>query len=508
VTSLDSIELSVARTLAEGEDASETYDTVLAAIGTGLGWQLGAVWEVIPDGRALRCVAVWQAPEANAEEFVELTRRLALAPGEGLPGRVWAAGEPAWLTDVPTDPNFPRASAGARAGLGAAFAFPIRAQAPTQVCGVMEFFSSEFHEPDEGLLSSMVVLGNLIGQYVVRRRAEQTSRERDALTHAILSSALDAIIVMDADGRVLEFNHGAENMFGYTSDDVIDHDMADLIVPPSLREAHRAGLARYLRTGTGSYLDNRIEITGLRANGEEFPVELTITQIDRTAAPVFAGFIRDITERKQAEEEIRASRARLVESADAERQRIERNLHDGAQQHLVALSLKLRLAAAAMQKNSARAQRLMNESYEDLQVALDELRELARGIHPALLTDRGLGAALVALAARSPLVVTITNTPEERLPESVEVAAYYVIAEGLTNVAKYAGVEEATVSVTASPTLVVVEVADEGPGGARMNAGSGLRGLADRLEALGGRLDVQSEPGAGTRLRVEIPVVA
>jgi len=506
VTSLDSIELAVARTLAEAEDASETYDSVLAAIGTGLGWQLGAVWEVNPDGRALRCVAVWQAPEASAEEFVELTRRLALAPGDGLPGRVWQNGEPAWVPDVPTDPNFPRATAGARAGLGAAFAFPIRA--PTHVCGVMEFFAGEFHEPDERLLSSMAVLGNLIGQYVVRRRAEQKSRERDALTHAILSSALDAIIVMDAEGRVLEFNRGAENMFGYASDDVLDQDMADLIVPPSLREAHRAGLVRYLRTGTGSYLDNRIEITGLRANGEEFPVELTITQIDRIGAPVFAGFIRDITERKQAEEEIRASRARLVESADAERQRIERNLHDGAQQHLVALSLKLRLAAAAIQKNSERAQRLMNESYDDLQVALDELRELARGIHPALLTDRGLAAALVALAARSPLLVTITDTPQERLPESVEVAAYYVIAEGLTNVAKYAGVDEATVSVTSSPSIVVVEVADDGAGGASMNAGSGLRGLADRLEALGGRIDLQSEPGAGTRLRVEIPLVA
>ena len=306
---------------------------------------------------------------------------------------------------------------------------------------------------------------------------------------------------------MLEFNRGAETMFGYSGDDVMDSDMADLIVPPSLREAHRAGLARYLRTGTGSYLDNRIEITGLRANGEEFPVELTITEIDRPGAPVFAGFIRDITERKQAEEEIRASRARLVESADAERQRIERNLHDGAQQHLVALSLKLRLAAAAMQKNAARAQRLMDESYGDLQVALDELRELARGIHPALLTDRGLAAALVALAARSPLEITIADAPAERLPESVEVAAYYVVAEGLTNVAKYAGVEEATVSVTASRTLAVVEVADAGAGGASTSAGTGLRGLADRVEALGGRLDVQSERGAGTRLRAEIPVV-
>jgi PAS domain S-box-containing protein len=506
VTSLDSIELAVARTLAEGEDASETYDTVLAAIGMGLGWQLGAVWELTPDGRALRCVAVWQAAEADAEEFIELTRTLALSRGEGLPGRVWASGAPAWISDVPTDPNFPRASAGARAGLGAAFAFPIRA--PTHVCGVMEFYADKFHEPDQRLLSSMAVLGNLIGQYVVRRRAELKSRERDALTRAILSSALDAIIVMDADGRVLEFNRGAERMFGYPSDEVIDRDMADLIVPPWLREPHRAGLARFLRTGEGSsYLDNRIEITGLRADGDEFPVELTITQIDRPGPPVFAGFIRDITDRKQAEEELRASRARLVGSADAERQRLERNLHDGAQQHLVALSLKLRLAGSALEKDSPQAQRLLHESYEDLQLALDELRELARGIHPALLTDRGLGAALVALADRSPLQISIA-APPERLPESVEVAAYYVVAEGLTNVAKYAGVDEATVSVMASPDVAVVEVVDDGVGGASTNAGTGLRGLSDRVEAFGGRLEVESPPGQGTRLRAEIPIVS
>jgi PAS domain S-box-containing protein len=506
VTSLDAIELAVARTLAEAENASETYGTVLAAIGSGLGWQLGAVWEVAADGRALRCVSIWQAADADAEEFVELTRRLALAPGEGLPGRVWASGEPAWVPDVPIDPNFPRAHAGTHAGLRAAFAFPIRA--PTHVCGAMEFFSGEFHEPDEPLLASMAVLGSLIGQFVVRRRAEQESHERAALTRAILGSALDAVITMDGEGKVLEFNRAAESIFGHASEDTIDRDMADLIVPPSLRSAHRAGLKRYLETGRGSYLDKRIEITGLRADGHEFPVELTITRIDRPGPPVFAGFIRDITERKQAEEDLRASRARLVETGDAERQRLERNLHDGAQQHLVSLALKLRLAADSVEKNSGRALRLLKESSGDLEAALHELRELARGIHPALLTDRGLAAALIALVHRSPLHITLSDPPSERLPEPVEAAAYYVIAEGLTNVTKYAGVDEATVSVGVTRGLAVIEVADAGVGGADTSEGSGLWGLADRVEALGGHLLVESAPGAGTRLRAEIPLVA
>jgi PAS domain S-box-containing protein len=313
---------------------------------------------------------------------------------------------------------------------------------------------------------------------------------------------------MDGEGKVLEFNRAAESIFGYASEDTIDRDMADLIVPPSLRTAHRSGLDRYLKTGHGQYLDKRIEITGLRADGHEFPVELTITRIDRPGPPVFAGFVRDITERKQAEEDLRASRARLVETGDAERQRLERNLHDGAQQHLVALALKLRLAADSVKRNSGQALQLLKESSGDLEAALHELRELARGIHPALLTDRGLAAALVALTQRSPLRITLSDPPAERLPESVEAAAYYVIAEGLTNVTKYAGVDEAAVSVGVTRGLAVVEVADAGVGGADTSVGSGLRGLADRVEALGGRLLVESPPGVGTRLRAEIPLVA
>jgi PAS domain S-box-containing protein len=504
VTPLDAIELAVARTLAEAENATETYGTVLAAIGSALGWQLGAVWEVAPDDRRLRCVAIWQPPGADAQEFVELTQRITLAPGEGLPGRVWQSGKPAWIPDVPTDPNFPRARAGARAGLGAALGFPIRA--PSHICGAMEFFSREFHEPDEELLSTMAVLGSLIGQFVVRRRAEEASRERDALTRAILSSALDAVITMDSDGKVVEFNPAAERMFGYSGEDAVGRDMADLIVPPSLRAAHRAGLERYLETGVGSYLDARIEITALHSSGHEFPVELTITRIDRPGPPIFTGFVRDITERKEAEEKLRASRARLVETGDAERRRLERNLHDGAQQHLVALALKLRLAAESLKRNSGRAQRLLEESYEDLDAALDDLRELARGLHPALLTDRGLGAAISALAARSPLEIEIAGMPSDRLPESVEVAAYYVVAEGLTNVAKYASVERATVSVALERGFAVIEVADDGAGGALTDGGSGLRGLADRIEALRGRLVIKSPPGRGTKLRAEIPM--
>jgi signal transduction histidine kinase len=204
-------------------------------------------------------------------------------------------------------------------------------------------------------------------------------------------------------------------------------------------------------------------------------------------------------------EELRASRARLVEAGDAERRRLERDLHDGAQSRLVALAVKLRFARAKAQAEPEVA-KLLDESTADLQASLDELRELARGIHPAVLTDRGLGAALAGLASRAPVPVEIAGEPPEGLPAAASTAIYFVVSEALTNVAKYARAEHAMVSVQRIANKVEVEVSDDGVGGADVAGGSGLRGLSDRLSALDGRLEVRSPRGAGTRVRAEIPL--
>jgi signal transduction histidine kinase len=205
-------------------------------------------------------------------------------------------------------------------------------------------------------------------------------------------------------------------------------------------------------------------------------------------------------------EELRASRARIVEAGTDERRRLERNLHDGAQQRLVALSLTLRLAQAKVHKDPEKADELLGAAQQELTLALGELRELARGIHPAILSDRGLGAALEALAGRAPIAVDLAALPPDRLPEPIEAAAYFVVAEALTNVVKYAHASQATVSVTRRNGHAVVEVADDGIGGADPDRGSGLRGLVDRVSALDGRMLLDSPAGSGTRLRAEIPV--
>ena len=202
--------------------------------------------------------------------------------------------------------------------------------------------------------------------------------------------------------------------------------------------------------------------------------------------------------------ELRASRARIVESADNARRQIERDLHDGAQQRLVALALTLRMARTRTTDDDAR--QFLDEASANLDEAIKELRELARGIHPAVLSDRGLGSALEALAGRMPLPIEIGAVPDERLPERVEAAAYFVVAEAITNVARYASASHASVNLACDDGQLVVEVSDDGIGGANPSNGSGLRGLSDRIAALDGRLEVTSPPGEGTTVRALLPV--
>jgi signal transduction histidine kinase len=204
-------------------------------------------------------------------------------------------------------------------------------------------------------------------------------------------------------------------------------------------------------------------------------------------------------------EELRASRQRMLSIGLEERRRLERDLHDGAQQRLVSMALNMRLARDRLRDAPEAAERLLDGAGEELDAALDELRELARGIHPAVLSDRGLEPALEALVNRTPLPVELRSTPRERLPEAVELAAYFVVSEALTNVVKYAHATYATVNVASDNGRVLVQVADDGVGGADPARGTGLRGLSDRLAVLEGRLEIDSQAGRGTKITARIP---
>jgi signal transduction histidine kinase len=218
----------------------------------------------------------------------------------------------------------------------------------------------------------------------------------------------------------------------------------------------------------------------------------------------FAQLLTDALANTDAREQLAASRARILKAGDEERRRVGRDLHDGAQQRLVSVVIDLQLAQKRWEQDPERARSLVDDALDHAKAAIGDLRELAAGIHPSVLTDRGLPAAIETLAARTPVPVEIDAALEERLPSSIETTAYFVVAEALTNVGKYARASRASVGVRVVGDELEIEVLDDGVGGADPAAGSGLRGLADRVSALQGALQVASPPGRGTRVHARI----
>jgi PAS domain S-box-containing protein len=495
-------DLAVARILASSHLDESLYLRLLAAIGESLEWDFGAWWEVSDGDQTLRCVETWRSASLHNDAFGFLTKESQFARGAGLPGRVCETGEPAWIADLGSDTDFPRAVGAARTGLRSGFAFPL--SSGRGALGAIEMFTSRVTQSDEELLQTMASMGSQLGQLIERGRAEREVHESNERRRAILAAALDCVITIDERGRVVEFNHAAERTFGYVSDEAVGREMADLIVPPSLRERHREGLGRLLEAGEPQMLDRRIELIGMRADGSEFPVELAVTRIDLPGPPMFTGYLRDITDRKRVLSELQASRARIVDAADEARRRLEKDLHDGAQARLVNLGLVLRLARSKLQ-HPEEVGPLLDAAIDELGLATSELREFARGVHPAVLTDGGLKPALRALVERSHMSVQLGQLPSARLPPRVEATVYFLVAEALTNAARHSGAEHVVVDISTDQQQVTVEVRDDGRGGADVAAGSGLRGLADRTTALEGSLEVVSPAGKGTTIRARVP---
>ena len=325
---------------------------------------------------------------------------------------------------------------------------------------------------------------------------ERVSAPVEARHKALLDALPDLILRLRADGTYLEIG-GDTSKLANPPDQVVGSNAYHLL-PPDIAERLMHCVRASLEQGRLA----TVEYTLSTHLGEEreFEVRVAPGGPDEVVAVV-----RDVTELRRAVRDLTDSRARIVAAGDAERRRVERNLHDGAQQRLVTVALHLHLVRRRLETDPTEVPQLVESAQTELALALEEIRELVRGLHPRLLSDRGLEPALAGLAERAVLPVEIAETPSERLPPAVEAAAYYLVAEALANAGKHSRASLVCVRVSADAAQTTVEVVDDGVGGADPESGSGLRGLADRVAALGGELDVVSERGNGTTLRASIP---
>ncbi|MFO0705914.1 MAG: response regulator [Nitrospira sp.] len=291
---------AVAKVLAEASTVDQAMPELLRAIATSLEWQVGVFWQVDDTSRTLACTHTWGAYPVPVEEFLERSRGEVFGSGIGFPGRCWVRGEPMWEADVTRDQEFLRSAAAARSGLHSGCAFPVWLR--TSVFGIMEFFSREIHPRDADLLRTLGTIGTQIGLFLERTEVEAALRENETRTRLIIDSSLDAIVMMDRDGVITEWNPQAEQLFGWPAHEAIGRDLADTIVPESYRAAHREGVARYLSTGESRVLGRLLEFSGRHRDGREFPIEVSIAPVRVEGGVMFSAFLRDISSRKESEQ--------------------------------------------------------------------------------------------------------------------------------------------------------------------------------------------------------------
>jgi len=340
-----------------------------------------------------------------------------------------------------------------------------------------------------GIAPAAIPIALLIGFY---RQSEHRLR-------ALVEATPDRMWRFTRAGRYLD--SGADDTTADAPGGVLQSRRLHELMMSASREAALASAARALDTGAWQEYDFSLDLPGGRRH---FEARIAPSGPDEVTA-----IARDFTAQRAADEEVRSSRSRIVEATDLERRRLERDLHDGAQQRLVSMSLALRLLRArlgAAEGPNRDAIVASDAAAAELKLATAELRELARGIHPAILTQAGLGPALTSLADRSGVPVAVGSLPDRRLSPAIEATAYFVVSEALTNVVKYAAATSANVAAGCDESTLRVEVSDDGVGGADDSRGTGIRGLRDRVSALGGHLTVDSPVGQGTLLVAEIPI--
>ncbi|MGB7925071.1 MAG: two-component regulator propeller domain-containing protein [Pyrinomonadaceae bacterium] len=507
------LQYTITSILAEARSLREAAAPILRAICHSVGWEMGALWHVDRQVKALRCVDVWHTPELDAAEFESLSRKHTFAPGEGLPGRVWASREPFWINEITTDDNFPRIAVAAKEGVQSAFGFPILLGG--EVYGIIEFFSREPREPDKELLETMSTIGSQISQLIERRRAEEAMRESETRFRTLAETASDAIITIDEESRILFVNQAVEDVFGYTVQEMIGAHLT-LLMPEYMRHLHIAGFGRYVETGRKHSSWQAVELPGLRKDGQEIPLELSFGEFSKNGKRYFTGIARDVTERRRAEEALRVAREERLVELERVRKRIATDLHDDIGSSLTQISILSEVAhqkvgahdssIAKHLKMIAAASRELVDSMSDIVWAINPQKD-----HLSDLQQRMRRFASDVFTARN--IDFRLHSPDRetdiQLGANLRREVFLIFKESINNMVKHSGCARADIEFGVAEDQLFLRLTDDGRGfdGTHNNDdGHGLMSMRERALGLGAELEIITHKGSGTTIMLQVPL--
>ena len=498
------LEYHLTRVLAESDTLKEAAPPILQAICESAEWEIGALWEVDEELGVIRCVATSHMPDCGAPQFEELTRSSVFEPGIGLPGRVWQSGEPHWLTDLAAEKNFPRIAGAVQEGLRSAYGFPSRLG--ERVTGVLEFFSHELRQPDQETIKWISAVGNHIGQLVERKRAEEALRDSEDHFRTLSESASDAIITVDETSSIITVNPAAQRIFGHELTELIGAPLT-LLMPEYMRQIHRAGLDRYLRTNQKHISWSAVELPGLHRNGQEIPLEISFCEWTKKGTRFFTGIVRDVSERKLAEEALRRTREERLREIERVRTRIAADLHDDIGSSLTKIVI---LSEVAQQKASQYGAE-MGESLGPISEISNELVESMSDIVWAINPKRDHISDLAHRMRRFASDICTARkirfqfhapvaSDDTQLGANVRREVFLIFKESLNNIVTHSACTEADSKFGTADGRLTLQITDNGKGfdpellrNANLSrpgrGGNGLSSMRQRATEFGWRIE-------------------
>jgi PAS domain S-box-containing protein len=495
---------AVAETANDADTLDDAMTEVLEEVCAHTGWAIGHAYRRTGDDTFTPTSAWHLADEDRFAPFCEATNTMVVSEGEGLPGRAAVSDTPVWSAGVQRDDTMLRSQVASELGIQWGCAVPIRLDGTT--VSVLEFFSEEAEPYDEQLMQAMQSVGVQLARVAERQQARETLQASEERYRSLTENAVDGIVISDQEGRIVDWNSGAKDIFGYDRAEILGRAV-EVLMPGRHTEAHRRGMERLREGGRGRMLGKTLELEGLRKDGEEFPLELSLSSWTAGGERYFAAIIRDITQRRQLEKEI-------IRVQDEEQERLGRELHDGVGSLLTAASI----VVSGLSEDRKDGERIdpadLDKATDYIKRAGEEVRALSHGLSPVGL-ERGLAPSLDDLAAQAEVRgdLTCTLSVDDDIPELVEDTArhlYRIAQEAVGNAIKHGHPDRIDVRLTNEDGLVLV-VEDDGRGYSNTDGdgtGLGMRTMRHRTSLIGGTLTVEAGAAGGTVVRCRLPKAA